>query len=777
MKKINLNKLIFTAFSVVIMLVCTDLRVQAQDDAPPSFQAGPYLFNFGLTAGFRSTTTSAYGGNPSDYWSRQRYYEAMNYRTGLNISSVNLFGERVGKDGIFDEMYLYADGIGDPYTAAMFRVRAFNAYDLKVDYHNNRYYMNRDDSIYTGLHKYDETRQSLNASLSVDATEDIKLAAIFNSTGHSGNFTTTVSPFVDGGEVIGGGLVKGVQQPDGNFGTYARGNFYWMNSPKNDQTKEYIFQGTFKLAKSTALTLGGGVRQYTQEINFHPLSDTSLAYYSALFVPNSFSGIYGNFPNSAKTVAASNNNPLTSYSWVDLQKSSTPLFFIEVVSRPINALSVTANIRYEKTSTDGSTIKGNLFGTMPTAPTAIGGPKTAGQRLIADTTVASSNNSLKSLIGSLTVAGRVTDDITLTGVYRYTSTDLAASGALTANVGTNDTVTKTLFHSLYASTFETEMTNKVTQQYIEGFVNVTPISMMNIRAGVQWTSRSPEFSRIQDGKADSVSNTNLSKETKGFTPFINFTYRPITEFKFFGSFSHADLKAYFHGTTTQTDIQIRIVPEKTDKYSVGFETDPIKSLHVGFKYQGLNGTSDLLSMGTLIKSFNPQLKTKMQSISGSLGFDITKQTKLMFSGDYRNNDFTIPVSYTRGQFDPTPAYGDSLTIDDEQHTIDRSIDVSVAMNEIQNLHVMVGYSMIKSTGGSIVTIDVKPNVAPDLVRMGGPYSWNLLHAEASYQITKNIGVMADFQMASQKEEGDYPYTNVMNNYKASLIRGGIVVKL
>jgi len=778
MKTINKNQLLITAFFSFVMLICTD-RLYAQDESQLGTQAGPYIFNGGLTAGYRNVTTDPYGGNPSSYWDQQRYYEAMNYRTGLVISSFNLFGERVGKGGFFDELYLNADGIGDPYTSASLRMREFNAYDLKLDYHYNRYYMNNDDSIYTGLHKYDEIRQTLNGSLAVDATDAIKLTALFSSTGHSGNFTTTVSPYVDGGDVLGGGIVTGHTglQPDGNFGTYARGNFYWMNSPKNDQTNEYLLQGTFKLAPTTAMTVGGGFRSYDQTINFNPVNDTSLTYYSALGVPNAFSGIYGNFPNSPKAVSVGNNNPLISYSWIDEQKSSTPLFYLEGVTHPMNDLSITANLRYENTSTNGSTIKGNLLGIMPSAPSSIGGPKTTGQRIIADTTIGSSDNSLQSLLGSLTIAGKVNDQITLTGVYRYTNTNESSSGNIGANVGTNDTVTKTLFRSLYEANFNTAITNKVTQHYAEGFINYNPIAMMNIRAGVQYTARSPLFNRVQDGVSDSVANTNMSEETKGFTPFINFNYRVIPEFKFFGSYSHADLKAYFHGTSTQTDPMIRIVPEKTDKYSLGFETDPVKILHISFKYQGLNGSSNLLSMGTLVESFNPQLQTKMQSISGSLGLDVTKRTKLIFSADYRNSDFLIPVSYTRGQVDPFPQYGDSLTINDEQHTIDRSVDASLLVNEIDNLHIMVGYSTIVSTGGSIVSIDVKPGLGPDLVRMGGPYTWSLLHAQASYDITKNFSVLADYQLAMQKEDGDYPYTNVMNNYKASLVRGGITVRL
>ncbi len=745
----------------------------AQENEEPTYQSGPYLFNLGLTAGYRSVTTDAYGGNPNDYWNQQRYYEAMNYRSGINIASFDLFGERVGTGGFFDELYLTAFGIGDPYTTAGLRMRSFGSYDLKVDYHNNRYFMNRDDSIYTGLHKWDLTRQTVNASLAVDATDDIKITALYNGTGHSGNYTMTVSPFVDGGEEIGGGNGKA----DANFGTYARGNFYWMNSPKDDWTNEYLLQGTFKITDNTAFTVGGGYRTYAQDINFTPVSDTALTFYTTLFTPNAFSGIYGNFPNSPKSISVANNNPLLAYMWDDNRESKTPIAYFEAVSHPVDRLSITANLRWENTSTEGSTIKGNLLGIMPTAPTTLGGPKTAGQRTIADTTVASNDNKFKYLLGSLTVSGRVTDEVTLTGLYRYTNTDLTSSGELNANVGTNDTVTKSIFHQLYSAEFKTEITNKVNQNFIQAFVNYTPMNMLNIRAGVQYTSRDPEYNRLDDDVADSTINANLSRQQKGFTPFANFWYKPIQELKISGSFSHADIKSYVHGTDQQVDNPIRIIPEKTDKYSAGVEVRPVKDLHITVAFKGMNGTTDLLSMVAQVETFNPKLTSKMMSYSGTIGYKVTRNSSILVSGEYRANDFQIPVSYTRGQLDPTPAYGDSLTIDDEQHTIDRSIDASVVFGEVENLHVMLGYSLIRSTGGSIVTIDVKPGLAPDLVRMGGPYKWSLLHAAASYDFTTHFGIIADYQLAMQKEDGDYPYTNVMNNYKASLIRGSLYFRL
>lgn len=768
--------------ATLAMLLSTNVNVHAQDEQP-NFQAGPYLFNFGLSAGFLSTTTAQPSGsaNPNDYWAQERYYEAMNYRTGIKINSLNLYGEKSGKEGFFDELYVNADGLGDPYTTASIRMRQFNAFDFKIDYRNMKYFLNRNDSIYTGLHKFDETRDFLNASLGIDVSSDINVKLMMNSTGHSGNFTQTLSPFIDGGEEIGGGVKNGVAQGDGTFGTYARGNIYWINTPANDRTNEYKLQGTFKFADHTALTLGGGIRQYTQDLEYTPLSDTALTYYTAKGTVN-WAGVFAGFPNSPATISKANTNPLNSYDWKETRKGSTPMGYLELVTRPIDHLAVTANVNYEKTDADGTTVEGTLDGWMPSAATSLGGPKTSQARNILYTASGDNKSTYSTLLASLTAAYDITDQLGATVLYRMTSTDLTSEGSLHGNLLTNDSAAGGApTHQLYDATFDTKITNKVSQQLIQAFVNYTPINMLNLRVGVNYNSRSPEYNRVQDGVADSSSNVNLSRETKGLGEFFSFWYRPIHEIKLSGSVTNTNSKSYIHGTTTQVDAPIRIEPENMLNYKVGVDFDPISDLRVNVHYSGLKGSSDLLNMIPLVQTYNPTLDSKMSSIAGTIAYTLMRHTTIAVTGEYRTNDFVVPSSYTRGQVDPTPLYGDSLTINVEQHTKDMSIDASIISNPIPELHLMVGYSMIDSKEGSYVTPDTKTGIAPDLVRIGGPYTWSLIHASASYDITKNIGVMVDYQLAQQKEEAIYDntvnYAGVVNNYKASLIRGSVYIHL
>jgi hypothetical protein len=328
--------------------------------------------------------------------------------------------------------------------------------------------------------------------------------------------------------------------------------------------------------------------------------------------------------------------------------------------------------------------------------------------------------------------------------------------------------------------FDNKVTSKVTQHFIEGFVNFVPINMLNLRAGVQLTMRSPDYHREVDGEPDSVANRNMSRETNGLTPFFSFWYKPVREVKFMGRFSHSTVNAYEHGTTTEVDMPIRIVPKTTDKYSIGVDVDPMEDLRINAHFHGMNGSSEFLNMIPTVIN-DPQLEVKMQSIGGSISYQIVDEVGITVSGEYRNSDFAVPATWTRGQFIPDSAgfriYGDSFTVSIEQHLKDLFMDASVTIKPIKALNIIVGYSMIDSKEGNYITPYVRQTFAEDLIRIGGPYTWNLLHAQASYDITQNIGLQVDFQMASQKEKKEEDYTAVMNNYKATLIRGSIYFHL
>src|ERR1035437_10181202 len=163
----------------------------------PGVDAGNYIFSGSLTAGDRSATITNTDGTV-DTFATNRYNESYNLQKGVLLNSLNLYGEKKGKEGFFDELFLTANGINDAVTTGSLRLRAFNSYDLRVDYRRAKYFLNRNDSIYSGLHKFDFTRNFFNTSLDVNASDMVKVNVQYNMTSRDGAAVFTHNPFNDG---------------------------------------------------------------------------------------------------------------------------------------------------------------------------------------------------------------------------------------------------------------------------------------------------------------------------------------------------------------------------------------------------------------------------------------------------------------------------------------------------------------------------------------------------------------------------------------------------
>src|ERR1051325_1661074 len=336
----HLIKFSFAAGVFVLFILLVLVRVgHAQSTEQRSGNAGPYDFKLGLTAGYRSSTITDFDGNQSD-WAKNRFYEAQNLRSGIQLNSFDLYGERTGSEGFFDELFVTADGINDPFTTGSIRMRQFNSYDLKVDFRQAKYFMNRNDSIFTGLHKYDMTRDFINAALDVHAADFLTVNAKFNSVSRSGSMTTTVSPFMEDAEELINSWMGGM----------FRANFYWLNVPKNDKTTEFSAGLTAKLPAQSSISPGAGLRSFTQEFSPTLVDSTSLTYGGV--AANAFSGIRGyTAPVTGKPNYGWRPTTLEVLhipDYTDHRESSGPFAYLQGVTKPIDELTVTADVRYEK---------------------------------------------------------------------------------------------------------------------------------------------------------------------------------------------------------------------------------------------------------------------------------------------------------------------------------------------------------------------------------------------------------------------------------------------
>ncbi|MDP4198619.1 MAG: hypothetical protein Q8922_00215 [Bacteroidota bacterium] len=757
---------------VVLLLTASSVRAQKPPViTPPSegIDAGNYVFNFGLTAGYRSATLTDAEGNANPF-AEARYNESYNLQKGINLNSFNLYGERKGAEGFFDELYVTASGINDPFTKGSLRMRAFNSYDLKVDYTSAKYYLNRNDSIFSGLHKFDFTRNFFNASLDVDAAENVKVNVQYNSTGRDGDATFTHNPFNDG--------YKNINES----------NLYWVSVPRNDKTNDFLGSISLKLPSMTSLVIGGGIRSFTQTLDGSRVNDTSLTFYRPGGLVNGFSGIQGQ--TTLLSLNSSNFQPMTGYSYSENRDSKTPYFFFEGVSRPIDEIDVTANVRYEKTTENPSIVEaqtataGALVKGLPVDSSYFFGINTQGIDL-----------SRSTLTGSLNVTGHINDDLSITG--RYQTTQTKEDG--TANYGYSMILNTTVLPDTAGRVTTTSYST--TRQDYEGFVNYAPIEMLSMKAGVRFSSITPDvtlsmqpFTAIPDEELSAF----LSEKTTSMTPYFNFNLRPVKEVRIDGRYGHTTNKAT-DASGADVNMPIRVVAKSIDDYSVGIQAQPITHMSTSLRYSATNGSSTFPAMTIpiggevqrLINLTDRPYTNDRKSISGSVGYSFGKTVSLFVSGEYRDNVYEIPITWGRGKSGATTLadqafYGDSGTTPISQNTIDRYLDLTLRANPIEALHVEAGYSLMSSTGGVLMYAGVAvpwngqatPNnkgAYPDLTRYGGPYSSYTAHAQASYDVTPNVGIMADYQLVYYKEDqvGDY---YGLNNFKGSLLRGGFSLK-
>ncbi len=782
------NKLIaaLTLMLGSLLLMTGSVRAQESSEGTrPSFESGPYIFNLGLTAGYRNTDVTDFDGNKSD-WATNRYYEAYNQRSGINLNSFDLYGERKGSEGFFDELFVTASGINDPFTTGSIRVRAFNSYDFKVDFRQAKYFMNRDDSIFSGLHKFDMTRDFLNASLDINATEDLKVNLKFNSVSRSGDMTTTMSPFLEDGETAIGSYMGGI----------FRGDFYWIDVPKNDKTTEFSAGITYKLPASSSIALGGGMRSFTQEFSPTLVDTTNLTYGG--YVANAFSGIKGYLtPVVGSTVAWRQTplEPLEGLNYTDHRESSGPFVYFQGVTKPMEEITVTADLRYESSTSKpwvrydmngvartGATI---TYDTVTGAPTNFGkveAPYNATYSGLAD------KMDWNSLTANLALTGKLMKELSATASFSMSTINEDVSASHTMTI-TADTGTKVLKPITVNPSGELTNSYKIPQQVIDGFLNYTPMiegfGSLGIKAGVKYMSRKPDIT-IEDTR-DQV----LSREITAMTPYVAVNLHPMHQLRLDARVSQTT-RSIKDSVGNPTDMPIRTAPEKILNISGGASYQPIERMDIGLRYSAVNGTSTFAAVKipwtSGARSVNlPELDytNDNSSITASLGYFV-KDIKLGFSvsGQYKENKYSIPTTWTRGNFVPTnyPGYIDSMTVLVTQNTIDRYLDFSLNWQPVSALHLEGGVQMMRSTGepstfvnGLSIVGGKAVAVVGDSTHFGGPYSMQNIHAAAAYDVTPNIGVNVDFQHVAYKEDQVGSFWAV-NNFAANLIRGGFALK-
>ncbi|MFY7998958.1 MAG: hypothetical protein ACOVSW_10215 [Candidatus Kapaibacteriota bacterium] len=758
---------IIAFFFVITPLLCGLSSNQSYAQEKESgVMVGDYRVSGDLTLGYRSLSVGGVDGR-SDVWALRRYYEAYNFREGIRLTDLNLFAERrrESASGLFDELYLTASGVGDPYTSVMLRMRTIKGYDLKISYVKSDYFLNRNDSLYTGLHKFDMRREMINASLAIPFSDVFGIELRYSGNGRSGTMTTTFSPHVEG-------VGATPTAFSGVFGPYTRDNFFWMNAPRNDWTNTFSGNIRLTLPAQTSINVGAGMRLFSQNMTFSPDSLTSLNYR-----PSATSLV----PNTLGTLGLNlRNERLIQHSWQERRSNSTPFVFAEAVTKPTSWLSLTATARMEFLTNNGS-VNGAWEGLVRRAanPATAAAPMRAYRFSETATVTGSFNRTLLSLLAT----ARIADQLHFTVNYRYEQeqTDLTGGYAISIDTSANTNPVYRRAARDSVQNLEADFRSTIISHSISPQLVYTPLANLNLRAGVQYFLRTPTIRRFEEGASDSVLASNLSKRTTMLSPFFSAYYRPIRELRLRAQVHTYTNSAYWEGTSTLSPQYTRYVPDIRTTYGVSAEIDPFDNVTLLLRWDNDDAQSDftLAYTNARLSAVRGDLfmRSKSLGLTASLSCTLNETTRFVVTGQYNDRTFGLPSTFTRGSvIFPTPPFGDSLTVLVSNNTIDRYLDASVTTTAIKNLRLVVGASYFNSTGGGGMTPETRPPTPQDVTKIGGPYTMLDIHGQAKYQIWTNLGVMVDYRYVLLNEVVSAPFTG-LNNFAGNMILFSVVLGL
>jgi hypothetical protein len=760
------DRILHLAAGLLLLLFAANAYAQEEASDTP-VQVGPYTFSGTLSAGYRVTDISIFDDRNTNLTVAENLFnEQFNLRKGLKAFDLNLYGEKpVHGEGLFDQIFLNASSSG-PYTNGSLRLRRLGSFDFKVDYQRSEYFFNRFDSLYTDLRTYDMTRDRLSASLSVTPIEQLDIAVTYSMNNRSGDQSIPRSLFYE------------IPTSFATWGSAGRANFYSISTPRTDKTNDISGRATLRLPL-TAISIAAGSRSYSEDLIGTPVSDTSLTFQRADSTPNDL-GIIGN--NKVKEV-------LTAYRWQDKRDVSATWFSGEVVFKPIDMLSATASFQTETATGNGSiaatqvgTVRLNNSGSILTPYRgSVNGTSTQEGK----TLTAGIDLSFRPIPELAIMAGfNVKNVDNTTGTDYRITLDTALRGSTPPQFSRGGT--DSIQHLDVTTTY------KIPQQTISGNVYYAPLSNLSIRGGIRLVNRKPEVRPIDDGALDSASSVNLSKETSFTTITGNVSYRPIKELLLRARVESMTGKSTLEGTTTEVDFAPRRVPK--DDLGIGGSIDvtPIDGLSLSLGLGSHSGKNDLIMPNVTTTIITPELEHSSKNLNGSISYTTSDwplgPTTIMFCGNYQENNFSIPSSFTRGTFIDVPPFGttsrDSLTVIITENTIDRYIGASISVRPIAALDIMVGYDMVRTTGGSQMTQSVPANFVPtttatkagDISRMSAPFTQSIISGHVQYDIIRRLGIAVDAKLISMKEDPE-GFSVALNNFKATLLTFSLIVKL
>ena len=295
-------------FCVTVLIAIGPALAQDEAANPAPLVLGGFQTQGSATAGYRFTTVKGY---------QPMYQELFDLNKGPRVMDFNLYGQaKDGSHSFADSWSMLASGLGgDPFPSAQLTVGKTHLYELRLNWRQSYYYWNQNDNVIlpmaanvaglsTGLtsnHNWATVRRFGSGDFTVHASNNLRFNFNYYRTSDNGPAYTTRS-------------LDFLNSPS-YWGSFARASPYYLYAPLNDETNR--FTGGFDYTwHSWTFHYNLGWQTFTENLNLNNSTSPELP---------------------INTVTSSTLEPLTTLSWSQFRRLTTPISEFSYNGKPSEA--------------------------------------------------------------------------------------------------------------------------------------------------------------------------------------------------------------------------------------------------------------------------------------------------------------------------------------------------------------------------------------------------------------------------------------------------------
>lgn len=489
----------YTALGVMMALLGFAPLALAQDDETETkpLVLGDFDLHGSATGGYRFIDVKGY---------QPQFHDMFDLGNGFRLLDFDLSGEsQDGKNAFADDFSFQATSLGgDPFPTAQFAISKKKLYDLRVNWRQSYFFFNQNDNVVlpnavgvpglskglTSNHDWATVRRFGSVDLTLHVTNNLRFNFNYYRPSDEGNtFTTRSLDFLGS---------------PGFWGTFARANPYSLLAPLTDYTNRFT-GGIDYTHGSWTFHYNIGYQTFTQNISLTNFTSPEL---------------------SINPIASSTQEPLSTLSWSQFERLTTPISDFSYVAKPLSKLEWRGGYifyRYQGPATFDQAFNG-------IAPNAMGA--------LAPYTVTEGARDTLNEPNHVIYQGftyQPYDWLAFDLDYRYSRYNSNTVGNF-----------QSLFDGTTATTVSTDVMWHDGVSDLRFAVDLRPIPTLIIRPGVQFLKADVES--IQDGVVDAA----RTLRTKTARPVINFGYEPSKKISVRGDFHSTTNGASYTAITPHT---------------------------------------------------------------------------------------------------------------------------------------------------------------------------------------------------------------------------------